>query len=164
MSQGDERSAGPKGIDLLLMRAFYIEAILFMTGAIALGVYLYPTIMRLVDLSFKFEEIGDIGALVDDQVARVEGKLKGVTDIVEGRVDQLDGRLAGVTGRLDKQLDGIDKRVSGITSRLENQVTGVEKRLDGMFKGLEDRLRNILKFKIGESGDLPPRTAGAPSR
>jgi len=164
MSEAEKRPDAPRGIDILLTRVFYIEAILFMTGAVALGIYLYPTIMRFVDLSLKFGEVGDIGALVDDQIARVEGKLKGVTDRAEGRVDELDGKLAGVTGRLDKQLDGIDKRISGLTSRLEEQVTGVEKRLDGMFKGLEDKLRNILKFKIGESGGPPARAAAAPSR
>jgi len=146
MSPSEKGPETPRRIDILLMRVFYVEAILLMTGMVALGIYLYPTIMRFVELSFKFEEVGDIGALVDDQVARVEGK------------------LMGVTGRLDKQLSEVDTRISGVTSRLEEQVTGVEKRLDGMFKGLEDRLRNILKFKIGKSGGAPPRTAAAPSR
>ena len=144
MAETGEVTKTQRGIDVLLMRVFYIEAILFMAGIVALGAYLYPTIARLVEISYKLEEIGDIGALVDAQVARVEGKLDGVTDRVSGRVDELDGKLSGFTGRLDAQ------------------VTRVETRVDSLLKGIEDRLRDIFKFKLG-AADGSGRPAAAPS-
>ena len=151
MAEADRDSETPTKIDVILMRVFYIEAILFMSAVMALGIYIYPTISRLMDLSLKLEKVGDIGALVDEQVARVEGKLKGVADRVSGQVDELDGKLSGVTGRLGGQLDDVDKRISGVTSRLEGQAGGVEKRIDEMLKNIEERLRNILKFKLGST-------------
>jgi chromosome segregation ATPase len=122
-----------------------------MAGVMLLGVYLYPTIMRFVDLSFRLEKLGDIGAFVDEQVARVEGQLKGVTERVEARVDELGGKLEGVSGRLNGQLNNIDKRVAGITSRLDGQITNVEERLDNMFETIEEKLRSLFKLKLGQT-------------
>ncbi|MHC5054396.1 MAG: hypothetical protein ACYTKD_06735 [Planctomycetota bacterium] len=169
MAEADGGAEASKKLDTILMRVFYIEAIIFMAGVTALGIYVYPTITRLMDLSLKLGKIGDIGALVDDQIARVEGKLKGVTDRVSGRVDELGGKLEGVSGRLSGQLDDVDKRISGVTSRLDGQVTDVEKRLDNMFKGLEERLRDLFKLKFGgvgpgRTGDTPEPTAAASAR
>jgi hypothetical protein len=163
MAESDTTGEGPKKFDVILMRVFYIEAILFMSAATALGIYVYPTISRLMNLSLKLEKVGDIGALVDDQVARVEGKLKGVADRVSGRVDDLSGKLSGVSGRLDGQLDEVDERISGVTSRLEGQVGGVEKRIDEMLKNIEERLRNILKFKLGGTPGAGESAPGTPA-